>query len=75
MEIIDSIDEMQNYALSVKRQGKKVGFVPTMGCLHDGHLSLIHLIRDQADIVILSILLIQNNLVKMKILKNIKKDG
>ena len=55
MEIIDSIDEMQNYALSVKRQGKKVGFVPTMGCLHDGHLSLIHLIRDQADIVILSI--------------------
>ena len=55
MEIINSIDEMQNYALSVKRQGKKVGFVPTMGCLHDGHLSLIHLIRDQADIVILSI--------------------
>ena len=55
MEIIDSIDEMQNYALSVKRQGKKVGFVPTMGCLHDGHISLIHLIRDQADIVILSI--------------------
>jgi pantoate--beta-alanine ligase len=55
MDIIDSIDDMQNRSLALRAEGKKIGFVPTMGCLHEGHLSLVDLIKDQADVCILSI--------------------
>ncbi|MBU4343730.1 MAG: pantoate--beta-alanine ligase [Candidatus Omnitrophica bacterium] len=40
---------------ATKRQGKTIGFVPTMGCLHDGHLSLIRKARRDADCVVVSI--------------------
>ena len=55
MEIIGSIEDMQNRSLALRAEGKKIGFVPTMGCLHEGHLSLIDLIKDQVDVCILSI--------------------
>lgn len=38
-----------------KREGKRIGFVPTMGALHDGHLSLIRSARAQSDVVAASI--------------------
>jgi pantoate--beta-alanine ligase len=55
MEVITSIEEIQEIALRLEKEGKKIGFVPTMGYLHDGHLSLIDLIRERSDILILSI--------------------
>jgi pantoate--beta-alanine ligase len=55
MEVINSIQEIQQLALRFEKEGKKIGFVPTMGYLHDGHLSLIDLIRERSDILILSI--------------------
>ena len=55
MEVITSIEEIQELALRLEKEGKKIGFVPTMGYLHDGHLSLIDLIRERSDILILSI--------------------
>jgi pantoate--beta-alanine ligase len=55
MEVITSIEEIQEIALRFEKEGKKIGFVPTMGYLHDGHLSLIDLIRERSDILILSI--------------------
>ena len=55
MEVISSLSEIQHLSLKFEREGKKIGFVPTMGYLHEGHLSLINLIRDRSDVVILSI--------------------
>ena len=55
MNIITSPLDMQKTALALKRAGKRIGLVPTMGFLHEGHLSLIKLARRQADVVILSI--------------------
>lgn len=47
--------ELQQYALKLKREGKRIGLVPTMGFLHDGHMSLIDIARKQSDVVIVSI--------------------
>ena len=55
MEIIKTPKEMQQRALELKRAGKTIGFVPTMGFLHEGHLSLMHLAREQCDVLVTSI--------------------
>ena len=55
MQIIHSIDEMQEISLGLRREGKKIGFVPTMGFLHQGHLSLVDSLINQVDVLILSI--------------------
>ena len=55
MQVLTSIDEMQSLAGELQNQGKTIGLVPTMGYLHDGHMSLVDLMRDRADVVILSI--------------------
>ena len=55
MQIIHSIDEMQCLSEKLRKEGSKIGFVPTMGYLHKGHLSLVDLLKEQTDTVILSI--------------------
>jgi pantoate--beta-alanine ligase len=55
MKVISSVQEMQQTSDTLRLQGKIIGFVPTMGFLHDGHLSLIRICRQKADIVIVSI--------------------
>ncbi|MDK3157141.1 pantoate--beta-alanine ligase [Kamptonema cortianum] len=55
MEIIRLPQKMQRKALAIRRAGKRIAFVPTMGALHEGHLSLIDLARKKADVVIVSI--------------------
>lgn len=55
MEIITSPQQMQQLAFQARRQGKSVAFVPTMGFLHAGHLSLLHEGRRRGDVLVLSI--------------------
>lgn len=52
MKIIRSIKQMQKISLDLKREGKTIAVVPTMGCLHEGHLSLMSLATKKADVVI-----------------------
>ena len=55
MKIIKSPSEMQKTALEIKREGNIIGLVPTMGYLHQGHLSLLEAIRGQCHALIASI--------------------
>ncbi|MFH0931294.1 MAG: pantoate--beta-alanine ligase [Candidatus Zixiibacteriota bacterium] len=55
MHLISSPKKMQQLALSLKRKGKKISFVPTMGALHKGHLGLVKKAKSLGDFVVVSI--------------------
>ncbi|MCT4613402.1 MAG: pantoate--beta-alanine ligase [Marinifilaceae bacterium] len=55
MQVIRSSKELNNICVEYKKSGKTVGFVPTMGALHKGHLSLVKNSIDQTDITVVSI--------------------
>ncbi len=55
MKIVRSIAKMQELSRQTRSAGLTVGFVPTMGYLHDGHVSLIRLARESANVVVVSI--------------------
>jgi pantoate--beta-alanine ligase len=55
MKIIRSPREMQRISRELKRRGKKIGFVPTMGYLHKGHLNLIKIAGKKSDVVVVSL--------------------
>ena len=55
VEIFNSVTDMQNKANLLRRQGKKIAFVPTMGYFHEGHLDLMREGRKRADYLVVSI--------------------
>lgn len=57
MEKLETIEDMRAWTAARKADGLKVGFVPTMGGLHKGHLSLVDKAREAADVVVVSIFL------------------
>jgi pantoate--beta-alanine ligase len=55
MRIIKSVKQMQSFSTSLRMDGKKIAFVPTMGYFHEGHLSLMKEAKKMADCLVVSI--------------------
>jgi pantoate--beta-alanine ligase len=55
MKLVKTIEEMRAFRQAARKSGKRLGLVPTMGALHEGHLSLVRAARDQSDVVAVSI--------------------
>jgi len=55
VRVFSTIAEMRNASRAARREGKRLGFVPTMGALHEGHLSLVRAARSASDVVAASI--------------------
>lgn len=55
MKIVKGIKELKGYLIDSKRDGKRIGLVPTMGALHKGHLSLVERCVRENDICVVSV--------------------
>jgi pantoate--beta-alanine ligase len=55
MRTVRTVAELRSELASARREGLTIGLVPTMGALHDGHLSLISGARAQCDVVVVSL--------------------
>ena len=55
IKIVRSVSGMQKLSRELTTRGKKIGLVPTMGFLHEGHLSLVRRVSKKSDVVITTI--------------------
>jgi pantoate--beta-alanine ligase len=55
MQVIDTVAGLRQHLMPQRAAGKSIGLVPTMGYLHEGHLSLVRTARQECDVVVMSI--------------------
>ncbi len=55
MKVFETINELQSHLDALRESGKTIGFVPTMGALHDGHIQLVKTCVSQNDVTVVSI--------------------
>lgn len=55
IRVVKTVSELSSLIQSYRDLGKRIGFVPTMGALHSGHISLINKAKEQCDVVVCSV--------------------
>ena len=54
-QVINTVKEMQAITQQIKASGKSIGFIPTMGALHEGHLSMMRRSVKENDVTVISV--------------------